>query len=200
MVKSLAESYPERGNRRILKKGSVVKVTHRGLAIGACALVFVSSASAAGAWTTKNMAMAARAIGYPKPHAKTLTCKSGFKCVATYTRHRRRVFYGSALPFTAGAAWTCFSTRSGCKPGWRGFAVGAHTPEMQGSVALLASRSYMTIKYNDPQPFSAGQCSHPAPPAFTYCYKLDTGSVAVTATVKAAPGGYTVRDTAALQP
>lgn len=151
----------------------------------------IASAAGTGAWSVKDMKAAVRALGYPKPHPTKLACRgtTTFRCVATYRHHRRRVFYAQ---WQSMGGWLCAGAKvSNCKLLRHGFIPTADTGGSLPGAAQFASRGYMAIHYNDPQPFVASPCPQTGVPStWTFCYKLDVGSVSVTITLKRVKTGY----------
>jgi len=78
---------------------------------------------------------------------------------------------------------------SSLKPLRKGFVPNNHATGTVGT-AEEAADGFMGNHYNDPQPFVDANCPTASPPAYTFCYKLDTGSVQVTITLKKTRPGY----------
>ena len=153
------------------------------------AFLFAATASAT---STVNIAPAMKALHYPKAGALKLTCRrsgDGFNCKAVYRRNITKRFYAA---WQATGGYLCAGTnQSACKTLHHGFVTGSYAQTDLPGVAEMVSRGYMALKYNDPQPFSDGNCT-PATAAnsWSYCYKLDTGGVNVTIHLAQAKGGY----------
>lgn len=181
------------------------------LVIGASALVFAASASAAGtAWTRKDMTAALKALGYPKPHPVRLACQgastqvsltswSPVRCVATYRHHRRRVV---SAQWRGGGGWICAGAKPAtCKILRRGFVPGDIAGGQPDGAAALAAVGYMANHYDAPQPYRySGTCPAATPPAYSRCYALDTGGVEVVVTIKPVKVGYVFTAAQALLP
>ena len=169
-------------------------------------LVFTDSSAAASpnvAWTGKDMKAAIHALGYPKPHAKKLTCKglgaadaggrhSAFRCVATFKGGRHRAFYteGKGL-----GGWICAGAKlATCQLLKRGF-VSASQVALDGSIegaAEVAARGYVQNRYDTFDTYPAGLCTQKGPRAWSCGYKLDTGTITVTITLSSVKSGYVV--------
>lgn len=181
------------------------------IVVAAClaTLSGVAFAGLATAWTSKDMTAAVKVVGYPKPHAKRVVCRgtsaqlslttwTPVRCVATYRHHRRAVF---TARWQGGGGWVCAGkTAATCKLLRHGFTPTALSDGQPAWVAQMASIGYMANHYNAPQPFRNRDCPTATPPAYSFCYRLDTGSVDITVTVKQARAGYTFTAAATLMP
>lgn len=167
----------------------------------ALCVILVFTGVAAGAtqatWTARNMATAAKALGYPKPHARRVTCrgKTTFRCVATY--RRRRVFYAAWMGYSSG--WLCAGkTRSSCVMQRRGFIPTAAASSLSRA-AELAARGYMAFKYDTPDPYVYAPCTKAGFTAYQCGYKWTNNQViTVTVSFKQAKGGYTMTASAVI--
>lgn len=159
-----------------------------------------SAAGASASWTVKDMKAAVRALGYPKPHPTKLACrgKTMYRCVATY-RHGRRVFYAQ---WQSMGGWLCAGKKASiCTLLRHGFVPTADTGGSLPGAAQFAARGYMTIHYNDPQPVVSSPCPQSsAPSTWTFCYKLDVGSISVNITLKRVKTGYVTTGGAVMSP
>lgn len=166
--------------------------------------VFAGTAAAAGtpvAWTKKDMTTAIRAIGYPKPHAKKLACAglgmrdtagryTSFRCVATYTHHRRRVFYTAGI---GEGGWLCAGkTAAGCKLLRRGFVTTAEVAVQSslGGVADTAARGYLVD--HDMFPYQVVHFCQQDGSAWSCPFTVNNQPVTVTISLAKAKGGYVV--------
>lgn len=146
-------------------------------------------------WTRANMTAAVKAVGYPKAHAKKLTCRgigladssgryNAFRCTAAYRHHRIRRFYAAGR---GEGGWLCAAaTLSGCKLLRHGYITTA-TMNLGGAIDI-AARGYMTNHYGSYQ--VAGFCRG-GPPVWTCPFTNTT----VTITTKAAKGGWVTTGT-----
>jgi len=171
-----------------------VKVT---LLVAATCLVFAASASAGASvpWTLKDMKTAVRGIGYPRAHAKKLSCRgqgsattagtfTSFRCVATYAHHRRRVFY---IAGDGEGGWLCAGkTATACGLLRHGFVTTSQVAADQsmGAAADLAARGYMQNHYG------SYQALHFCQAAGSSTWSCPFAQATVTITFKAATGGY----------
>lgn len=168
--------------------------------IGVALLAALILASTAAAGSSRDMVSAMKALHYPKAGAVKLGCRTagaGFRCKAAYRHHRVRRFYAE---WRSIGGFICAGTRPAtCKILRHGFLPTAQT-DNSPDAALLASRGYMTIKYNDPQPYSPKKPCVPstAPSSWSFCYALDTSDVNVTVTVKHVKTGYITTTAATL--
>lgn len=166
------------------------------------ALILAASASAATtptvAWSKKDIQAAARALSYPKPHPKKLSCRGrgdgsggryvSFRCVATYRHHRQTRFLVGGI---AVGGWLC-AGKAGCKPLRRGFVTTA-AADMAGSLgaaADLASRGYLASHNQIPyQPVHF--CEQTGASVWACPFTIgDSERVTVTVRLKKAKGGY----------
>ena len=163
----------------------------------AISVLFVALAGTAAAsagsvqpWTRHNMTAAVRAVGYPKPHPRKLSCRkagAGFNCVAVYRRKRRFYIQGAAL-----GGWLCAGTRpSTCRILRHGFAAGPTSGDPHGA-ADLAAQGYMGWKYNDPVPVVKAPCVTTGQLVWTCQYAGESAPVTVTVRLKVAKGGWVV--------
>ena len=154
------------------------------------ALIITGTASAAG--SSRDMVSAMKSLHYPLASPVKLGCRTagaGFACKATYRHHRIRRFYAE---WRATGGFICAGAKPAtCKILRHGFIPTGQT-DNSADAALLASRGYMAINYNDPQPFSAKKPCVPSAAAssWSFCYALDTSDVNVTVTVKQVKTGY----------
>lgn len=177
------------------------------LALALLAALFLTTSAVAAttptvAWSKKDIQAAAKALGYPKPHPRKLSCKGqgdgsggryvSFRCTATYRHHRhtRFVIGGAAL-----GGWLCAGKKlAACKPLRRGFVatdqLGSAGP-LQGA-AELATRGYMNVHYGVTIPNRSGPCTGAGRTWTCGYYITDTQTVDVTATLKRAKGGYLI--------
>lgn len=170
-------------------------MTKAGVTSAIAALVLAGAAAAS---SGGNMAAAMRALHYPKAGAVKLTCRragAGFACKATYRHRKVRRFYAA---WQATGGWVCAGAKPAtCKTLRHGFIVGAPT-DLRGAAEQTAI-GYMALKYQAPQPFVDPNCTQPTTQnSWSFCYKLDTGSVNVTVHLAKAKGGYVTTTTAAL--
>jgi hypothetical protein len=104
-------------------------------------------------FSLKDMKAAIRALGYPRPHAKKLTCKGvtlsggvaylSFKCVATYRNHPQRRFVAAGR---GEGGWICAGKRlSTCKVLSHGFVSTAYASNQAelGGAARFAAEGYI---------------------------------------------------------
>jgi hypothetical protein len=150
------------------------------------AFLFVSAASAATVSQAGSMATAARALRYPRPGALKLTCHglSSFKCVATYPRHRKRVFYAK---WQGGGGWVCAGAKiATCKVLRHGFITTSQAANTS-QAAELAVFGYIANTYPNAQKTSA--CGYTAMSA-SCGYQLPSGPATVTVTLKQVKAGY----------
>ena len=162
------------------------------------ALTFTTVAGASStpiAWTKKDMTTAVRALGYPKPHPKKLTCKGlgspdslgrygAFHCVATYLRRpKHRSFY---IEGRGEGGWLCAGARlATCKLLGRGFVTtAAISAGGINAAADVAARGYMTNRYGSYQP--TGFCQT----AGTLKWTCGFTTATVALTMKTAKDGY----------
>lgn len=171
------------------------------------ALAITGTAGAAAAtgpnvpWTRADMTAAAKAIGYPKPHAKKVACRglggpdsanryAAFHCVAIYTRKpAHRGFY---ITGRSQGGWLCAGARlATCKLLSRGFIAKDTITASINDAADLAARGWMTNRFGSYQP--TGFCQ----PAGALKWTCGFTTATVTLAMKTAKGGYTI--TAAAQ-
>jgi len=171
----------------------------------ACALALIAVASGSAAtrpstpWTPKAMTMAVKAVGYPRPHAKRVTCRglgvadsagrfSGFRCVAIYRRRpTRRVFYMAA---TLGG-WLCAGPRlATCKTLRHGFVATDMAPYGVAAEASVSASGYAENKYGVTSTERSASCT----PAGTLSWSCPFTAPAATITVTYRPvkGGWLV--------
>lgn len=152
--------------------------------------LLATSLPAAAAATTgraKTMAVAARAIHYPKAGALKVTCrgKASYRCVATYRHHRRRVFYARWDYY--GGGWIDAGPKLATAKLLRnGFAL----PGDPAGISELAARGFMANHYNSPQPYVAYLCKQTATWTWTCGYKLDNGTANISITLKKVKAGF----------
>lgn len=175
------------------------------LLVCALALVAVPSGSAATGpstpWTTKDMTMAVKAVGYPRLHARKVTCHGlgtadgigrylSFRCVALYARHRRARFYVGGL---GEGGWLEAGKTPATERLLRKGFVPSATVATQGLAATadLAARGYMANRYGTYQ--AAGFCKQAGSSSWSCPFSM----VTVTLTMKAAKGGYVTTASAA---
>lgn len=168
------------------------------------AAVAASSVLAAGPsvpWTKKDMTTAIRAIGYPKPHPKKLACRGvgaidsagrfvSFRCIATYSNHRRRVFYtaGQGLPESG---WICAGPHpSPCKLLRKGFipTAEANLQASQAGVAENVAKGYL-VNHNL-FPYQVTRFCEQSSSGWSCPFTVNAQPVTVTVNLKAAKGGY----------
>lgn len=168
-------------------------MTKVGVAIVA-ALAITGSAAAATqtGWTTRDARNAARALAYPKPHAKKITCRGAtvFRCNAVYRHARRRFVLG---PGTEGG-WTCAGrTLHTCHVLTKGFLASRQVTAMGGLTAAAgySATGYIQEHYKNVVPEQAGGCNPFGSSAYTCAYS--TPAVTVTITYKHVTGGWLVK-------
>jgi hypothetical protein len=180
----------------------------------AAVLIFAATAAAGvnPVASKKYMTAAIRALGYPKPHPKTLACKglgqgvdgsySTFRCTATYRGSRRRFVTQTKQV----GGWLCAGkTLAGCKLLKRGFVAMPHTTDSNvfAGTASMAARGWMGNHYPIPLPNPNRQCPEAGGSGmkWTSCwYVSDTSYAAVTITLKGAKGGYLISATSTVKP
>jgi len=165
------------------------------------ALVLAGTAGAATpttSWARKDIYSAVKAIGYPKPHPKKLGCHgigvadstgghTAFRCTATYTHHRRRMFVIGGI---GEGGWLCAAkTLAGCKLLRKGFVTSAEVSAdgSMGAAADLAARGYMVNHYGSYQ--ATGFCKQQG--SSTWACGFTTATV--TLTITRARGGYVIK-------
>lgn len=187
-------------NDKMLKRGKFMQARLALAALTVAAAALLASTASASAptvsWSVKDMKTAVRAIGYPKPHPKTLACKgqgtatanlyTSFRCTATYPRHVRKRFV------TAGrgeGGWLCAGkTMSACGLLRKGFITTA-TVTADGSLnaaADLAARGYLLnhgVQYT---------VIHFCQQTGSSTWSCPFQEATVTVTMKRATGGYVV--------
>lgn len=172
------------------------------------ALLSATIASAAGpavSWSVKDMKTAVRGLGYPKPHAKKLVCRGlgtaaggqfdSFRCVATYTHHKRRVFY------TAGrgeGGWLCAGkTATACgllRHGFLTTAAASVYPSLAGAAGVSAEG---WLADHGKSPFQVVHfCEATTPTTFSCPFTVNNVTVTVTIGLKKTTGGYVVSGSA----
>ena len=159
------------------------------------------------------MQTALRAIGYPKPHPKKLTCKGRivpaptnlsvkiqvFICKATY-RHGHHSKFMAAGDGVGG--WICAGRDLRtlyCRVLKQGFVTTRQvgpSKDLQPSAAR-AGLGYMDVRgHNTPNAVVVDPCTATATMAYTCVYKSAQGSnITVTISFKTAKGGYLVTGT-----
>lgn len=184
----------------ILKKGSVVKQTHRGLTWQAAftiafviVVILYIVGSAKGATTTSGltvtpsvMGTAMRAIHYPVAKPRTLRCKglgvpvngryATFRCAATWKHHHRAFL----VQEVAVGGWMCVGRQPGCKLLGHGFYPGYLASPGWQEVAV---NGWLTAR-QDPAAGSAS-CTGTSSPL-----TCATSTGTVTLTYTKARGGY----------
>ena len=166
------------------------------------AFASVATAAAVGPtvrWTVKDMKTAIRAIGYPKPHPRRLTCRglgadegtgrfTAFRCVATY--RRRRVFYAQGQ---GEGGWICAgSALATCKVLRKGFVTTA-TVSTQGLAATadVAARGYLVD--HDQFPYQVVHfCTQVGTTAWSCPFIVNNAPVSVSLSIRQAKGGYVI--------
>lgn len=163
------------------------------LGVTIAALVVTGAAVAAPAvWTARDAQAAARALAYPSPHARKVTCHAtgvAFKCAAVYGRHHQKTFV--LAPGTEGG-WTCAGhTLHTCHVLRKGFLSATQVTGMGG---LQAAAGYSATGYLQEHasvtPESAGPCSPAGPSSFRCPYS--TPQTTVTVTYKRVKDGWVV--------
>lgn len=172
------------------------------LVVAMIALTFLAGSAVAASrstgWTKRerDMTTAVKALGYPKPHPKTLTCKgtTAFRCKAVYRHHTVKRF---AATWQGEGGWICAGTKvSTCKLLRHGYATG-----QAAAVAELAAQGWFENKYKIPQPFVSSPCTQTGTLTWQ-CgwYVTDTSAATVTLVLKAVKGGYLTSASATVQP
>lgn len=164
--------------------------------------VFLVAGGATAGVQSRTMTTAIRAVGYPKPHPKTLTCKgaTAFQCKAVYRHHRVKRF---AATWQGQGGWICAGARvSTCKLLRHGFATTAQvTANTAQGVAELAAVGYMQNVYDVQIPNRYGPCTQNATISWTCGYYVTDTSVAmVTVSLKNVRGGVLISGSSTVQP
>ena len=153
-----------------------------GVSLLLAALILAGAAAAANpAYTARQMQDAARALSYPKPHPKKITCKGGpvFRCKAVYRKGRRSFVMAAGLQggwICAGRTLhTCHVLRKGFLPtawvtGWGGLE----------AAATYSANGYIQRHYNGVTPQQAGGCNPFGADGFTCAYSIPSVIVTVT--------------------
>lgn len=159
-------------------------------------LVFAGTAAAATpAWTSRDAMAAARALAYPKPHARKVTCRhsgAAFKCTAVYRKRRAFVL----APGTEGG-WTCAGrTLHTCHVLPKGFLSSAQVNAMGGlgAAAGYSSTGYIQEHFNGAAAQSASPCTQVGGTTKYQC-AYSTPAVTVTVTYKGVKDGWTMTGT-----
>lgn len=170
------------------------------LALAAVLIFATSAASAAGpvvSWTTKDMKMAIRALGYPKAHPKKLACKGSgaevgnlsFRCVGVYRHHLRRVFYTQGQ---GEGGWICAGkTLAGCKVLRRGF-VTSQQVGLLGSHAAVAGQAARGYLQDRGQTYIVTHFCTASGSSWSCPFVVDGAQVVVMVGLASARGGYVV--------
>jgi hypothetical protein len=179
-----------------------IEVTRtRTLIVIVVALAFTGMAAGATGSLRQDMQTAVRALNYPKAGALKVSCHgaSTYRCVATYRHHRHRVFYASWHYEFGQVGWICAGpSAANCKLLRRTFVTNARAGD---GTAEMASRGYMAIHYNDPQPYIGQDCPKKPAPVYTFCYAGNNNtSFAVYVTLKKVKTGYIVSVTSKVVP
>lgn len=172
-------------------------------AIFASAAVIGSAAAAApqAEWTTKDARAAVRAVGYPKPRPRTVTCRGmgtvgagavygEFRCRTTY-RRGHRVFY----MFDDSTGWIVAGPhKTGARQLRKGFVATGELARIGGFAqsATNAATAYIQRHYNVFDPAGTG-CTQAAPGRYVCAYT--TPAVTVTVTYRHVSGGWTLTGT-----
>jgi hypothetical protein len=180
--------------------------------MGALVVGVVASSSSAGTpvrWTQKNMLSALRAIGYPKPHPKKLTCKARivpaptnlsvkiqvFFCTATY-RHGHRL--KAVVAGDGEGGWICAGKTLGfCRVLSHGFVTTSQvgpSHDLQAAAAR-AGLGYMDVRHNTPNAGVVDPCATTAAMTYSCVYSGPQSNITVTLVFKKAKGGYLVSGT-----
>jgi hypothetical protein len=152
------------------------------------------------------MKTAVRGLGYPKPHAKKLSCRgqgaatspgrfSSFRCIATYAHHRRRVFYveGQGL-----GGWICAGARlATCKVLRHGFVTTSQAAFDGGAAgsASLAARGFVEDRYSVAYTVVTHPCTQSGSSSWTCGYAVAAGDAEVTVSLKTVTTGFVVAAT-----
>ena len=167
------------------------------------ALLVTASASAdvpATGWARKDMVAAVKAIKYPKPGARKISCRglgtpdttgryTAFRCTTTYTHHRRRAF---VIGGDGEGGWLCAArTLAGCKLLTHGFVTNGEVAKDSSlsAAADIAARGYMGNHYGSYQP--TGFCKQQS--AATWSCGFTTATV--TLTMRHTTTGYVISGT-----
>jgi hypothetical protein len=173
-------------------------------------LAFSGAATAATAatqptsWSLKDMKTAIRALGYPKPRAKRLTCTkfsaagpggqySAFRCSATYPKHRRARFVTEGV---GEGGWLCGGkTLAGCKLLRHGFVTtAAVSADGIAAAADLAARGYLFD--HDQFPYQVVHfCVQVGSTAWSCAFTVNNAPLSVSLSFKKARGGYVISGT-----
>lgn len=174
-----------------------MRVTRRLIPFVAAALFLAicvgTVAAATVTWTKADMVAAVRALGYPKPHARKVTCKAvgpAFRCNATY--RRKRVFYAQGQ---GPGGWLCAGAKlSACKTLPRGFLAKDAIPAGLTLDAMVSTSAvgYIQDKYGIAS--GSTQRSQGCTPAGTNTWTcpFTYPSATITITYKTARGGWIV--------
>ena len=159
--------------------------------VGVTLLVALILTGTAASGSSQGMATAMKTLHYPRSGAIKLGCRTagaGFNCKATYRHHRVRRFYAE---WRATGGFICAGAKPATCKLLRHGLVTTTLAQTAQDAAFQASRGYMTIHYQDPQPFAGSGCqSTTLPSSWSFCYALNSGSVGVTVTVKQVKAGY----------
>lgn len=173
---------------------TIVKRPSLSVAVVMLGFAFAAPASAQGpvvVWSKKDMTTALRAIGYPRPHARKLTCSghTSFRCVALYRHHRRRVFRTQGR---GEGGWICAGKRvATCKILRHGFVTTANASLGLEGASEITSTGYLQDRYGVINTYRAGPCSQTDSTAWSCPYHWTGDStLVVTVAFRHAQGGY----------
>lgn len=167
-----------------------------GVALVAALLLCSTAAAAQPGWTSRDAQAAARALAYPKPHAKKVTCHGSslsFRCNAVYRHHRHKTF---VLAAGTEGGWTCAGrTIHTCHVLPKGFLSSTQVTGMGGleAAAGYSATGYIQEHLKVAQPQQAGGCNPIGTSAFTCGYS--SPAVTVTITYKHVKDGWLVTGT-----
>ena len=155
-------------------------------------------------WHPKDMEIAIRALGYPRPHPRTLSCKgqghntygryASWKCHATYAHGKPRTF---VMGGEAAGGWLCGGkTLRSCRLLQHGFITNSWAQEEQqfggfASVASLVSFTYLQSHDGIDDPVGTDTpCPQSGTAAWSCSYNTPSGEITVTISFKKAKGGW----------
>lgn len=152
-----------------------------GVALLAALILAGTAAAAQPAWTPRDAVAAARALAYPRPHAKKITCKGSgaFHCKAVFKHHRHKKF---VLTTGTEGGWTCAGhTLHTCHVLTKGFLSTAQVAGMGGleSAAGYSAAGYVQEHYKT-QPESAGSCSPVWSTSFQCPFSTPTATITIS--------------------
>jgi hypothetical protein len=140
-------------------------------------------AASTNVWSAATMRTAVRALHYPKPGARKVSCRgtSTYRCVITYRRHRRRVLYAR---WQGEGGWICAGPHlATCKTLRHGF-----LPTSMGATPDYVAAGYVENKYGV-TPDTTG-CNQTGTLTWSCGYQIPSGPITVTVSFRTVKGGW----------